>query len=248
MTQAERMAQAIKESQRITVLTGAGISTEAGIPDFRGPKGIYRTLNVKDPEGIFDIRRFREDPSEFYSFHRGLMDIMLNAQPTFTHRFLAELEGSQKVTVITQNVDGLHQRAGSRDVIEIHGGITHNFCSSCGKAYSVQDVRELLGLNEVPRCPCSGIIRPDIVFFGEPVKHLDRCFKSASESDLMLVIGTSLNVTPAALIPSASRGLLGVVNLGDFNWQNLGRKADITAQEGIDSFFRRVSGHLKDMA
>lgn len=174
--------------------------------------------------------------------------MMLKAEPTFTHRFLAELEDSKEVTIITQNVDGLHQRAGSREVIEIHGGITHNFCSSCGKAYSVQEVRELLGLQEVPRCRCSGIIRPDIVFFGEPVKQLDRCFKVASESDLMLVIGTSLNVTPAALIPSASRGMLGVVNLGDFNWQNLGRKADITAQEGIDLFFRKVRGHLKDIA
>ncbi|EHM10550.1 NAD-dependent protein deacetylase, SIR2 family [Thermanaerovibrio velox DSM 12556] len=245
---AEELARAIEGARRIGVLTGAGISTGAGIPDFRGPKGIYRTLKVENPEAIFDIRRFNEDPSEFYRFHRGLMEMMLKAEPTFTHRFLAGLEGSKKVTVITQNVDGLHQRAGSKDVIEIHGGITHNFCSSCGKSYSIEELRQLMDLSDVPRCSCSGTIRPDIVFFGEPVKQLERCFSAASESDLMMVIGSSLNVTPAALIPSSSKGVLAVVNLGEVNTFNLHRRVDIMAEDDIDRFFKRVSENLKNLA
>lgn len=250
MGEAKALAKAIADARRIVALTGAGISTSAGIPDFRGPNGIYRTLKVRDPEGIFDIRRFMADPSEFYRFHRGLLEIMEKAEPTKAHRFLAELEKARKdktVTIITQNVDGLHQRAGSENVIEIHGGIAKNFCTICGRGFSLKELKDLMATQDVPRCGCSGVIKPDIVFFGEAVKDLDVCFEEASRCDLMLVIGSSLNVTPAALIPSYARGTLAVVNLGEINRVYLGRPIDIMAEFPIDQFFSQVEQALADI-
>lgn len=246
MTPAERCANAIRKSDRIVLLSGAGLSTSAGIPDFRGPNGIYRRKMKVDPERIFDIDFFYRKPEFFYEFHREFLRALDAVEPTFSHRFFARLEEGGKLSgIVTQNIESLHQRAGSRNVLEIHGGIWSSTCISCRRSFDYETSKRKTFEENVPRCECGGVIKPDIVFFGENVKHLDQCQDLAHEADLMIVAGSSLVVTPAALLPSMCPGEIVVVNKGEFCHSYLrADRISIRAEEDIDCFFREVSSLL----
>ncbi len=247
VTKAEKCARLIKESQRIVLLSGAGMSTSAGLPDFRGPDGIYRREMGVDPERIFDINWFIRDPSFFYGFHRDFLRSLEKIEPTFSHNFFAKLEETGKLSgVITQNIDALHQRAGSKRVLEIHGSVWESACMSCGKTWDYEKSVSMAFSSNVPRCDsCGGVVKPDVVFFGEMVKFLEESREMARNSDLFIVAGSSLVVTPAALLPSLSGGKIVVVNRGNIEERNLPRaRVQIFADEDIDTFFRTVERWL----
>lgn len=248
MTKKARLcAEMIGKARSVVLLSGAGLSTNAGIPDFRGPQGLYRKANISNPESIFDISYFERDPSLFYSFHKEFLDSLDTVLPTFGHRFFAALEEAEKLDgIITQNIDSLHQKAGSRKVYEIHGGIWDSYCRKCGKKFSLETMKAKMKEEKIPHCDkCGGVIKPDIVFFGEMVKHLGKCQQLASSADLLFVVGSSLAVTPAAMLPSMCRGRLAVVNKGDISRSYLSRdRIDLLAEEDIDDFFGEVAKHL----
>lgn len=209
-------ADLIVKSKYCIAFTGAGISTESGIPDFRGPSGIWKRVDPK----IATYSFFINNPGEFWKFHLSFIEIK-RAEPNKAHFSLAELEkmGVLKC-VITQNVDGLHQKAGSRYVIELHGNLDHVVCLSCGKHFKINDVIAGLDENKLPpKCPeCGGLLKPDVILFEEPLKRdvLTLAFKEAYKSDLVLVLGTSLVVYPAAYIPDIVKsqgGKVIIVNL-----------------------------------
>jgi NAD-dependent deacetylase len=245
MGDAQLVADKIRSAQRVVALTGAGISTSAGIPDFRGPQGIYATRRY--PPDVFDIERFDRDPRGFYVFARDFLGMLDRLTPSFAHGLLARLEAEGRVTaVLTQNIDGLHQRAGSRDVTEIHGGFERSLCRRCRREYDLGWVRERLAKEDVPRCgECGGVVKPDIVFFGEWVKNLEQAHAAAAASDLLLVIGTSLTVYPAAGLPDAAGGEVVIVSKGEVG--PLHRPA-LRVDSDIDAFFRAVDTHLRDQA
>ncbi len=241
---AQECAELIQKSGNIAALTGAGISTKAGIPDFRGPQGLYVTRRY-DPEIVFDIDYFYRDPKPFYEFARDFIALEETIQPTFTHRFLAQLESLGKLKgIVTQNIDALHQKAGSKKVYEMHGGISQAFCVDCNKKYSYEDIKKLLKIMEVPTCSCDGVIKPDVVFFGENVKHFDESAKLAGEADLFLVIGTSCVVQPAAQVPRYAKGKIVIVNLGEVDLAQ--NNITLSVQEDLDKFFELVSKKLEN--
>ncbi|HOO64370.1 MAG TPA: Sir2 family NAD-dependent protein deacetylase [Synergistaceae bacterium] len=245
--EAQECARYIIEASSIVVLSGAGLSTSAGIPDFRGPQGIYRRLGISNPEKIFDIEFFQQNPSFFYNFHREFLGELVKISPTYTHFFLAALERKGKILgIITQNIDSLHQKAGSQKVYEMHGGIHHTYCTSCNKHYGFSEAMEKTMTEDVPRCSqCGGVLKPDIVFFGEGVKHLSLSEELARESDLFFVLGSSLTVTPAAFLPGISSGKVIVVNQGPFSTSYLSpRKTTLHVDSDLDSFFREVNREL----
>ncbi|MGB9825024.1 MAG: SIR2 family NAD-dependent protein deacylase [Candidatus Hydrothermia bacterium] len=211
------LADLIKTHHRIFVLSGAGISTESGIPDFRGPGGLYS----KYPPYMFEIDFLKQDPDQFYSIYRDLLKTIVNAQPNTAHFFIAKLEKVGKIQLVaTQNIDGLHQKAGSEKVVELHGNATRFYCEKCSTKYEFDDVYKTLLDGKVPRCKCGGIIRPDVIFFGEPLKEKDlrEAFKNAEIADLHLVLGSSLVVYPAASLPLLAienRIPLVIINMGE---------------------------------
>src|SRR6202789_3704547 len=164
-------AQLILQSNNIVVLTGAGISTNAGIPDFRGPQGLY-TSRLYDAEKIFDIAYFLKDPKPFYEFACDFITIESTITPTATHHALVKLEGAGKIkAVITQNIDGLHQKAGSQKILDMHGNFLTSHCLRCRKGYDYHALKSMVLQHVIPHCSCRGIIKPDIVFFGEDVNY-----------------------------------------------------------------------------
>ncbi|MHB9155842.1 MAG: SIR2 family NAD-dependent protein deacylase [Endomicrobiales bacterium] len=237
-------AELMKKARRLVAFTGAGISTKAGIPDFRGEKGIY-TTGAYGPE-VFDIDLFHEDPSVFYAYARDFAGRQERMQPTFAHYFLAEQEQAGALEcIITQNIDGLHQKAGARNVLELHGGYGRSYCVDCGKEYCYGELKEKMGQQGVPRCDhCAGVIKPDIIFFGEGVRSFAEAEYTVSRSDCLLVIGTSLAVYPAALLPRLARGPVIVVNKGEVN---LPGKQVLAVGEECDDFFRKVKRHLEKL-
>jgi NAD-dependent deacetylase len=237
---------ALGESGRVVLLSGAGLSTSAGIPDFRGPNGIYRRKMNVDPEQIFDIDFFHRRPEFFYEFHREFLRILDQVEPTFSHRFFTHLEREGKLTgIVTQNIDSLHQRAGTRNVLEIHGGIWSSSCTSCRRSYDYDTSKRKMLEETVPHCACGGVIKPDIVFFGENVKHLERCQRIVHDADLLFVVGSSLAVTPAARLPAMCPGKIIVVNRGEFCHSYLSRdRILVHAEEDIDEFFRAVGSEI----
>lgn len=244
---ARRCASMIREAETIVLLSGAGMSTSAGIPDFRGPEGLYRKADISNPESIFDIQYFDRDPSLFYSFHKEFLKGLEAVSPTFGHRFFAALEKKGKIEgVITQNIDSLHQKAGSEKVYEIHGGIWDSYCRECGKKFGLEWVELEMKRTTVPRCDrCGGVVKPDVVFFGEMVKHLGKCQQLATSADLLFVVGSSLAVTPAAMLPSMSQGKIAVINKGDLSRAYLSQdRIDLLVEEDIDDFFREVADCL----
>lgn len=187
----------VAESQRIVFFGGAGVSTESGIPDFRSVDGLYNQKFEYPPETIISHSFYLRDPAYFYKFYREKM-MPLDFEPNVTHRVLTQWEQEGKLSgIITQNIDGLHQKAGSKVVYELHGSILRNYCTRCGKFHSAQFVYQYDG---VPRCSCGGIVKPDVVLYEEPLNSyvMDQAIELISEADLLIVAGTSLSVYPAA--------------------------------------------------
>lgn len=182
---------------------GAGVSTESGIPDFRSPDGLYAQKYPYPPEQMVSRSFFDANPSAFFDFYCDRM-LALDAQPNRTHRKLAELEQAGTLAaVVTQNIDGLHQKAGSKNVLELHGSVLRNFCMACGAAYSVDNLLALRAQSDdsVPRCPaCGGIVKPDVVLYEEPLNErtVHGAVNAIAQADLLVVAGTSLAVYPAA--------------------------------------------------
>jgi NAD-dependent deacetylase len=200
----DRLAGMIWESRFCTAFTGAGVSTLAGIADFRGKNGLYTRPDI-DAERIFDISFFKKDPSYYYLKSRDFIYDLDDKSPGIVHTELARLErlGILK-GIVTQNIDLLHQKAGSKNVVELHGTPSVHRCLSCGKTWSFAEIARLVREGIVPRCDaCGGIVKPDITFFGEmlPAGALEAGFDLASRSDLMLVLGSTLLVQPAASVP-----------------------------------------------
>ena len=206
MEQEQRTLQKwVDESRRIVFFGGAGVSTESGIPDFRSVDGLYHQKYDYPPEEILSRSFFDARPEEFYRFYREKM-LCLDAQPNPAHRKLAELEAAGKLTsVVTQNIDGLHQRAGSRRVWELHGSVHRNHCMRCGRAYPVEFVRDSGG---VPRCACGGIVKPDVVLYEEQLDGhtLQGALSDIQGADMLIIGGTSLAVYPAASLVNYYRG------------------------------------------
>ena len=214
----ERLAELFRERGPAVVLTGAGISTESGIPDFRSPGGLWAQF---DPMDYGSIDSFRRDPARVWEFYAPRFTVLTEAEPNAAHRALARLEQAGLVrAVITQNIDLLHERAGSRDVVEVHGSIRTSSCPRCGASYPLARVLELLANAEAPACPeCGSILKPDVVFFGEllPEAQIDRAFELAREAALLLVVGSALEVHPVAGLPLetlAAGGEVAIVNRG----------------------------------
>jgi len=242
-------AELIRRSRCVVALTGAGISTAAGIPDFRGPQGLYITRRY-DPEKVFEIDWFRRAPEYFYEFSRDFVAAVKNVQPTFTHRFLADLERSGRLAgVVTQNIDILHQLAGSRTVVELHGSYRSATCIGCGekrRELTYEWWAEAMRSGPTPptaSCPaCGAVLKPDIVFFGELVNSFDVAERMVSRCDLLLVLGSSLRVTPASYLPFATAAATVVVNRGEVALPPASHRFFVDGD--LDAYFREVAVHL----
>lgn len=197
MTDIEKLREIVNGSSRIVFFGGAGVSTESGIPDFRSADGLYHQQYDYPPEEILSHTFFMRDPEEFYRFYRDKM-LCLTAKPNKAHLTLAkwEREGILR-SVVTQNIDGLHQAAGSKRVLELHGSVLRNRCMSCGKSYGVEKITSCDG---VPRCDCGGIIKPEVVLYEEPLPEdtVMQALDDIRTADTLIVAGTSLTVYPAA--------------------------------------------------
>lgn len=241
---AQQCVEMILSSGRIALLSGAGMSTSAGIPDFRGPGGLYSRLGIENPERIFEIGAFFSNPATFYDFYRDFLKLLETVTPTWSHRFFAALENQGRLSgIVTQNVDALHQRAGSRNVLEIHGSVWLSHCTKCGKEYGYAASAAKVAKERVPLCDaCGSVIKPDIVFFGENVRQFENCQDLVSNADLLFVVGSSLVVTPAAWLPGLCPGRIVVVNKGEISraWLPPSR-ISLHAEEDIDTFFRAVA-------
>jgi NAD-dependent deacetylase len=218
LSSADQLAEQIRARQPCVVLTGAGVSTESGIPDFRSPGGLWAEF---DPLEYGSIDAFRRDPLKVWSFYRPRVKMLTEAEPNPAHRALAELERLGLVcAVVTQNIDLLHERAGSREVVEVHGSIRTSSCPGCGERYPLERVIDLLDGSEAPACPaCGAVLKPDVVFFGEllPAEAIDRALELAREAALLLVVGSALEVHPVAGLPLETLdagGELAIVNQG----------------------------------
>ncbi|MCL2704771.1 MAG: NAD-dependent deacetylase [Spirochaetaceae bacterium] len=198
----ERLVKLLKESKYAVALTGAGISTLSGIKDFRGKDGLYKQ---KDADKIFDIDWFFRDPSLYYTAAKDFLYNMKDVSPSIVHLELARLEEKGIIkAVITQNIDVLHQKAGSKKVLELHGSLGKHRCTKCGDTISFEEVTAIVNKDQVPNCSrCNAAYKPDVVFFGEllPEKVLLEARKEASKADLLIVLGSTLVVNPASMIP-----------------------------------------------
>lgn len=201
----EKLQQMIDGSRRIVFFGGAGVSTESGIPDFRSVDGLYHQKFDYPPETILSHSFFISHTAEFFDFYRQKM-ICLTARPNAAHRKLAELEAAGRLSaVVTQNIDGLHQMAGSKNVLELHGSVHRNYCQKCHKCYSAE---EILNSTGIPRCRCGGLIKPDVVLYEEQLdsRTIDESLRYISEADMLIIAGTSLTVYPAASLIRYFRG------------------------------------------
>lgn len=195
--QLQTLKQWVEESERIVFFGGAGVSTESGIPDFRSTDGLYSQSFEYPPEMIISHSFYLQDPSYFFRFYREKM-LPLGFLPNVTHYKLAQWEQEGKLlAVITQNIDGLHQQAGSQNVLELHGSVHRNYCTRCGKFHSAEFVKNC---TDVPCCDCGGIVKPDVVLYQEQLDNevVQRSIEAIEDADLLIVAGTSLTVYPAA--------------------------------------------------
>ena len=237
MTGLETLQQWVMESCRIVFFGGAGVSTESGIPDFRSVDGLYHQKFEYPPETIISHSFYVKNPEYFFRFYREKM-LPLGFEPNITHRKLAQWEQSGKLqAVVTQNIDGLHQKAGSRKVYELHGSVLRNYCTRCGKFYPAEFVKNAVG---VPRCGCGGVIRPDIVLYEEPLDQdvLTSAISYIRNAEVLIVGGTSLNVYPAAGLINYYRGnKLVLINLSETPYDSY---ADLVIHEKIGEVFSRI--------
>jgi len=234
------LAALVRERQPCVVLTGAGISTESGIPDFRSPAGIWAQY---DPMEYATIGAFRRDPVKVWEFYALRFEMLTRAEPNLGHRALAELEQRGLVeAVLTQNIDGLHARAGSSEVVELHGSIRTASCLECGERVPLESVVAALHKAPAPGCPrCTAILKPDVVMFGEllPGDAIDRAIELAHQAGLLLVVGSSLEVYPVAGLPEetvSAGGEVAIVNRGATPFDGLASiKIDGAAGETLEA-------------
>ena len=205
MESMEQLKQWIAESSRIVFFGGAGVSTESGIPDFRSVDGLYSQKFDYPPETIISHSFYERKPEYFFRFYREKM-LPLGYEPNVTHRVLARWEEEGKLlAVVTQNIDGLHQKAGSKRVYELHGSVLRNYCTCCGKFHTAEFVKDAPG---VPKCTCGGTVKPDVVLYEESLDGatLEKSIAAIAQADLLIVAGTSLTVYPAAGLVNYYRG------------------------------------------
>lgn len=226
----ERAASILRGSRDAVAFTGAGISTDSGIPDFRGRQGLWKRFDPRMATRSFML----EDPRAFWEFYAMRFEALAHAKPNAGHRSLARLEGEGLLgAVITQNIDGLHADAGSRRMIELHGNIRTSRCEDCG---TIRPTKECVGFvrreGGVPRCGCGGLIRPSVVLFEEPVEMFEAALRIAQESDLCLVVGSSLTVYPAAAIPEVVKAAGGRLIIINADPTPLDARADLVIRDG----------------
>jgi NAD-dependent deacetylase len=241
----ERLVELVRTRQPCVVLTGAGVSTESGIPDFRSPTGIWAQY---DPMEYATIDAFLSDPVKVWDFYAKRLDMLADAQPNDGHVALAELEEHGWIeAVITQNIDRLHERAGSRALVEVHGSIRTSSCLDCGQVVPFDEVRRLLVGALFPACPrCGRALKPDVVMFGEllPEAAIARATALAAAAQLLLVVGSTLEVYPVAGLPLetlASGGALAIVNRGSTQFD---RRASLVLDAGAGETLRALADAL----
>lgn len=233
----QKLQDIISSSKKIVFFGGAGVSTESGIPDFRSVDGLYNQKYDYPPETILSHSFFMRNTEEFYRFYRDKM-LCLDALPNNAHLKLAELEKSGILTaVVTQNIDGLHQKAGSQTVYELHGSIHRNYCMKCGKFYNAEYIKESSG---VPKCECGGTIKPDVVLYQEGLNQdiINDSVSAIAHADTMIIGGTSLNVYPAAGLIQYFRGdNLVIINKSPTSADN---KANLHISGNIGEIFSQI--------
>ena len=238
MQEIQTLRDWIKQAKRIVFFGGAGVSTESNIPDFRSEDGLYHLSYQYPPETILSHTFFMRQTEEFFRFYRDKM-LYLDARPNAAHKALAKWEREGKLQgVITQNIDGLHQKAGSKTVIELHGSVLRNYCMRCGKFYSAE---EILHSEGVPRCSCGGIIKPDVVLYEEALsqENLEMAVQMIQSADVLIVGGTSLAVYPAAGLIDYYRGhRLVLINKAPTPYD---RKADLLIAGKIGEVLKSVA-------
>ena len=238
MTELEQLQKMIDESNSIVFFGGAGVSTESGIPDFRSVDGLYHQKYDYPPETILSHTFYRQKTSEFYRFYRDKM-LCLSAKPNAAHLKLAELEKAGKLkAVVTQNIDGLHQAAGSKTVYELHGSVLRNYCESCGKFY---DAQYILDSEDVPRCECGGFIKPDVVLYEEGLDNtvMTNAIRAIASADMLIIGGTSLVVYPAAgLIDYYKGNKLVVINKAPTSRDSM---TDLVISGSIGEIFSQIT-------
>ena len=239
------LVRVIRANQPCVVLTGAGVSTESGIPDFRSPTGIWAEF---DPTEYASLPAFRADPAKVWRFYKPRIAMLTEAEPNAAHYALAGLEGAGLVeAVVTQNIDQLHERAGSREVVEVHGSIRTATCLSCGASYPRDTVVAQLEHADAPSCElCGEVLKPDVVFFGEllPAAAIERAFDLARQARLLLVVGSSLEVHPVAALPEETLlagGQVAIVNKGPTPYD---RRADVKLEENAAKTLGAVAAEL----
>lgn len=233
----QRLKELISNSNNIVFFGGAGVSTESGIPDFRSKDGLYNQKYKYPPETILSHGFFIENPEEFYEFYKDKMNV-LNFKPNITHLALAKLEKVGKLKcIITQNIDGLHQKAGSKNVAEIHGSVLRNYCIRCRKKY---DANYIFDAESVPKCECGGIIRPDVVLYSESLRNseVNKAYNAIEKADLLIVGGTSLTVAPACyMIQSFTGKNLVIINKDITDFDNI---AELVINTSLGEVFSEI--------
>ncbi len=237
MSKIEILKQWINESNRIVFFGGAGVSTESGIPDFRSVDGLYNQKFEYPPETIISHSFYERKPEYFFRFYREKM-MPLGFEPNITHKVLARWEAEGKLAaVVTQNIDGLHQKAGSKRVLELHGSILRNYCVRCGKFHSAEFVKSADG---VPKCDCGGTVKPDVVLYEEPLNQrtIFDSIEAIADADLLIVAGTSLTVYPAAGLVDYYRGdRLVLINRDTTPYDD---RADLVFHESLGNIFSEL--------
>ena len=239
MNKIDELQKMIDNAYHIVFFGGAGVSTASGIKDFRGKNGLYREKDYPTdlpPEYMLSIDLFKSNPKMFFDFYKDKMNC-LDAKPNVIHKYLAKLEKEKKLeAIITQNIDGLHQKAGSKNVLEIHGTVYKNHCIDCGKSYSAEYV---FNSKDIPKCSCGGIIKPDVVLYGE---QLPTSFVVAmdyiNKADLLIVAGTSLTVEPAASLVRMFDGKHLVIINGSLTAYE--GKADLIIHDRLEDVFSKL--------
>jgi len=237
MNQVDKFLSLIKQSKKVVFFGGAGVSTESGIPDFRSQDGLYNQKYAYPPETILSHDFFVNNPREFYRFYFDKM-IYKGAKPNAAHLKLAQMEQKGRLSgVITQNIDGLHTLAGSKNVCELHGSVYRNYCERCGKFYSLDDI--LKQAPAVPHCSCGGIIKPDVVLYGESLdnKVIQKSLDLITSCDLLIVGGTSLNVYPAAGLITYTKAPIALINKSQTPYD---KNAEVVVNQPIGEVFSKI--------
>ena len=237
MQELETLKQWVAQSHNIVFFGGAGVSTESGIPDFRSVDGLYSQKFDYPPEAIISHTFYERKPEYFFRFYREKM-LPLGFEPNITHKVLARWEEEGKLlAVVTQNIDGLHQKAGSKKVYELHGSVLRNYCTRCGKFHSAEFIRDAQG---IPTCECGGIVKPDVVLYEEGLDQatIEKSVGAIANADLLIVAGTSLTVYPAAGLINYYRGnRLVLINRDETPFDH---RADLVLHQNLGTVFSQL--------